>query len=115
MKQSLEEWINELIEEDRLSEFYTSRPWRRVRAESFKLYNYECQECKRNGRLTLLGHPGKRLRAGEVRGIGHHKQSLREHPELALSVSNIEPECWACHNVIEKAGTDSIVTEELFE
>ena len=110
----LVEWIKELIAEDRLTDFYTSRPWRRVRAASFERFNYECQECKRKGRLTLLVHPGKPARQGEVTGIGHHKKPLRLHPELALTVSNVEPVCWACHNEIEKKNENEVLTEEFW-
>ena len=114
MNNDLAEWINELIADNRLSEFYTSRRWRKVRAISFEQYNYECQECKRNGKLTLLAHPGTEPRAGEVKGIGHHRKPLRQYPELALTVSNIEPVCMNCHNKIEKTNKENILTEELW-
>lgn len=107
-------WLNELIAEDRLSEFYTSRPWRRVRGLAFERDHYECQECRRNGRLTLLVKPMQQARPGEVQGIGHHKKPLRLHPELALDVSNIESLCWACHNKIEKTNEANELTEEFW-
>lgn len=113
-KKNLVDWINKLIAEDRLSDFYTSRPWRKARAISFEQNNYECQECKRNGKLTLLAHPGQQPRAGEVKGIGHHKKPVRKYPQLALTVSNIEPVCWSCHNKIEKENTENILTEEIW-
>lgn len=106
--------IIQLIEEDRLDLFYTSRSWRACRAEAFERCHYECQECKRNGKLTLLRHPDRELRDGEVEGIGHHKLSLKEHPELALDPKNIEAVCWSCHNVIEHRDSSFIVSEEIW-
>lgn len=106
--------IRRLIAEDKLDKFYTSRSWRKVRAIAFKQYHYECQECKRNKRLTVLGHPDRPLRAGEVIGIGHHKKPLKLYPELALNPNNIEPVCWNCHNAIEKSAENEAVTEEFF-
>lgn len=111
MNQELTEWINRLIQEDRLSEFYTSRPWRKVRLISLEQNNFECQECKRKGRLTLLLKPGEQ-NAKKSKGIGHHKKPLRLYPELALDPNNVEPVCWACHNEIEKTNNDNILTEE---
>lgn len=114
--ENLTAWIKRLIAEDKIDEFYTSRAWRKVRAESFKRFNYECQECKRNGILTLLAKPNQRVKPGEVIGIGHHKKPLRVYPELALTVENIEPVCWDCHNKIEKKkeNKDTELTEEVW-
>lgn len=105
------EWIQSLINEDRLEEFYTWSAWRKVRLAALKRDNFECQNCKRNGRLTLLLKPGE-VDSRKCKGIGHHVKPLKQYPELALDVNNIESECWACHNEIEKKNDKNILTEE---
>lgn len=112
--EDLTEWIKRLIAEDRLSEFYTSRPWRKVRKQAFEAHHYECAECRRKGVLTLLRASGEAVSSDKVEGIGHHIKSVREHPELALDYRNVEPLCWACHNQIEKTQTSNELTEEFW-
>lgn len=46
---------------------------------------YLCEDCKRYGRNI----PAK---------IAHHKQSVKDRPDLAYDVSNGEALCFACHN-----------------
>jgi len=47
--------------------------------------HYLCQSCKRNGRLT-------------VANTVHHIKELKNHPELALDMDNLETICPTCHN-----------------
>lgn len=74
--------------------FYTSYGWKKKRREVLALDHYECQRCKARGRYS---------RATMV----HHVKYLRDRPDLALSVWDIEPDgtrvrqlvslCCACH------------------
>lgn len=77
--------LKQQIKDDELIKFYHSKPWRTVRAERLKLDHNECQECKRRGthrRGTIV----------------HHKQHVRDRPDLALMLSNTETVCAMDHN-----------------
>ena len=90
----LAKWINELIDTDRLWKFYKSIEFRHLKEEVLREQHYECQECKKLGKIT---------KANTV----HHVQFVRKHPELALSkyytykgkqYKNLIAVCPACHN-----------------
>lgn len=68
----LVKWINELIEKDELWRFYKSTEFRRLKEEVLREQHYECQECKKLGKITEAE-------------IVHHVQFVRKYPELALS------------------------------
>lgn len=68
----LVQWINKLIDTDRLWKFYKSIEFRHIKEEVLREQHYECQECKKKGKIT---------KANTV----HHVQFVRKHPELALS------------------------------
>lgn len=98
----LVQWINKLIDTDRLWKFYKSIEFRHLKEEVLREQHYECQECKKKGKIT---------KANTV----HHVQFVRKHPELALSkyytykekqYKNLIAVCPACHNRIhtEKGG-----------
>lgn len=57
--------------------FYKSKEWKVKRLEILERDDYECQECKTNGNLTLDSL--------EV----HHIKELKEHPGLALEDDNL--------------------------
>lgn len=79
------EEIKRLIEEDNLIKFYKSKAWRQLRLEALERDNYECQSCKRKGKYS---------RAQNV----HHLKEVKEFPELALVLENLECVCVPCHN-----------------
>ena len=90
----LEKWINKLIEEDKLWKFYKSKEFRHLKEEILREQHYECQECKKLGKIT---------KADTV----HHVQHVRKHPSLALSkyytyegkqYINLIAVCKSCHN-----------------
>ena len=94
MINNLEQWINKLIEEDKLWKFYKSKEFRYLKEEIMEFDHFECQECKKNGIIT---------KATTV----HHVQFVRKHPELALSryytykgkqYRNLVSVCPSCHN-----------------
>lgn len=64
--------------------FYHTGEWRRARAQALKRDHHQCQRCRREGRYT---------RATTV----HHIRHLKDAPELALTLENLESLCDACH------------------
>lgn len=84
MKNVSTEWIKKLIRENRLEEFYSCSTWKKIREQKKRLEHYECERCRAKGRYAK----------GEV---VHHKKYLRNAPELALTISNLEVLCEKCH------------------
>lgn len=72
--------------------FYHTREWRRCREEALRRDHGQCMRCREQGKYT----PAVTV---------HHVQHLREVPELALTLSNLQSLCEACHNAVhpEKA------------
>ena len=102
--------IKQLIASDKLIKFYQSRAWRALRLKALKRDNYECQECKRQGRVysTPVDARGVALPSGDKRENNknnnkkslhvHHKKEVKDYPELALVLDNLETLCQQCHN-----------------
>lgn len=84
MSDDLLQWIQKLIIDNNLHEFYTSSIWRNTQARILKENHYECQRCKNRGLV---------IKARTV----HHKKYLRDYPELALDDNNLEAICENCH------------------
>lgn len=102
-----------MLTEKEAKKFYNSADWKRKRAFILARDNFECQECRK--RLLRAAETGEIL-TGKDRYIHyaqqvHHKQELREHPELALADSNLESVCISCHNKIHGRDPDSIKAE----
>lgn len=107
---TVEKWIKELIERDQIEKFYHSGAWLKKAEEVKKLDNYECKICRQEGKVTTCGsrHDDGRL----VQISVHHKQDVRKHPELALSIwyiddngekkRNLITVCETHHNLIHK-------------
>ena len=91
-------WVQKLIDENRLHEFYTSSVWLNLRDEVLAEYKHECQNCKRKGKYVKAV-------------IVQHVKHLRDFPELALSKTYIaengkeqvqlKPVCKECHEYVE--------------
>lgn len=64
---------------------YTSTRWQRTRAAVLRRDNYQCQGCRRYGRIRSAV-------------IVHHIKHADECPELAYTGSNLISLCAACHN-----------------
>lgn len=75
--------------------FYRSKDWRTLRVEALERDNYECQQCKRQGKFS----EGKNV---------HHLKEIYHHPDLALVLDNLETLCIQCHNVEHKRTMDRI-------
>ena len=65
--------------------FYNSPKWRRKKKAILRRDHYQCQLCKRYGRISEAH-------------IVHHKLDLEEYPELALDDDNLVSVCKKCHN-----------------
>ncbi|SKA99822.1 HNH endonuclease [Caloramator quimbayensis] len=77
-------WINLLIKNNNIKAFYNSALWEHTRQEVLSEQHYECQICKDKGVYT----PAVTV---------HHIKFLRQHPELALTKSNLMAVCEECH------------------
>lgn len=64
--------------------FYQTPQWKRKRRQILERDHWTCQECRRHGTYA---------RATVV----HHRVHLKDAPELALTDSNLESICAACH------------------
>ena len=93
-RDKLEQWIKELMQQDKLWKFYKSKEFIKVKKEVMKEQKNECQECLKQGKITL---------ADTV----HHVQFVRKYPSLALSkyyfykgkqYKNLVAVCKSCHN-----------------
>ena len=65
--------------------FYKSAAWKKKRLLILRRDSYQCQDCKRYGRIR---------QAVTV----HHIQHLDECPELAFQSDNLISLCAECHN-----------------
>lgn len=80
--------------------FYDSRDWKRKRARVLKRDNYECQECKRNGLVTIdTNEYSESAKRKKIMLLVDHIKELEEYPELALEEDNLETMCVRCHNI----------------
>ncbi|WP_144940134.1 HNH endonuclease [Paenibacillus sp. 32O-W] len=80
--------------------FYDSKEWKQLREERKKIDNYECQECKRNGRVTIdTNEYSESAKRKKIQLVVDHIKELEDHPELALEIDNLETSCVRCHNV----------------
>jgi 5-methylcytosine-specific restriction protein A len=80
----LAQWITTLIQRNKIVVFYKSAAWRHLRAETLLEQHNECQMCKDNG-------------VYEEATMVHHIKYVREHPQLALTKSNLMALCDECH------------------
>ena len=115
----LKHWIEELIEKGELWRFYKSKEWIELKQSVLKENHYECEECKKRGKITRydIDDEGKKTLLSTV----HHVQFVRKHPELAMSriytyhgkkYVNLIPVCKACHNKLHPEKNKSRKTEE---
>lgn len=120
MMENLENWINSLIKEDKLYKFYKSKEFQRLREEVLKEQHFECQNCKKIGKLTIVAERFKKS------GVVHHVIEVRKNPNLALSKYYFDRDgkkqkqlivlCNACHekvhNRFEERNKPTFLNEE---
>ncbi|WP_256815571.1 HNH endonuclease [Cytobacillus sp. Bac17] len=91
--------MTEYKTQEQKSKFYNSGEWKKLRAEIKKRDNYECQECKRQGRLSIdTNEYSERAGRKKIQLVVHHIKELEHHPDLALDEDNLETVCVDCHN-----------------
>lgn len=61
--------------------------------------NYECQECKRNGRVSIDMNERNKNNRKKIKLVVDHIKPLEDYPELALDEDNLETLCVKCHNI----------------
>ena len=88
------EQIKQLIAEGNKYKFYKDPYWRNLSIRIRKRDNNECQECKKEGKLTIKQHD-KKLDV-------HHIKELEKFPELAYEESNLETVCVNHHNILDE-------------
>lgn len=90
---------NEYKTEEQKKAFYNSTLWKQLRLQALERDNYECQECKQQGYVTVdsIKTDGKRK---EIALNVHHKYEIEDYPKLALFLDNLETLCLYHHNVI---------------
>ncbi|MBM7605996.1 5-methylcytosine-specific restriction endonuclease McrA [Metabacillus crassostreae] len=77
--------------------FYKSKQWSGVnglREQAIRRDNYECQECKRLGKVYTDKHDPDKHKRLDV----DHIKEIYTYPELALELDNLETLCIRCHN-----------------
>lgn len=74
--------------------FYKSRAWRDLRLVALERDHFECQECKAQGRTTVIDD---RLNKHKQLDVDHMKE-IEHFPELALDLDNLRTLCIPCHN-----------------
>ena len=67
--------------------FYVSKEWLALRKEILKLDKYECQMCKQKGYYKRANHV-------------HHVNTVKDHPELALSKTYLDKDGQVQRNLI---------------
>lgn len=87
--------------------FYNNKDWRQTRERIKKRDNYECQWCKREGRVTIdtgaLNRNGRKKNALIV----HHIKERLDYPELALEDDNLVTVCFECHEKHHERWTEN--------
>lgn len=92
--------MNDYSTKEQQHKFYKSAAWHGkygVRLKVLERDNYECQLCKREGRVHLDSVKVE----GERKSIQlnvHHVKELEHHPELALDMDNLLTICLRHHN-----------------
>lgn len=89
------EQIRQWVADGNELDFYRSYDWKKRRREVLALDKHECQRCKARGRYSKAT-------------MVHHVKHLRDRPDLALSVWDIQPDgtkvrqlvslCDRCHD-----------------
>lgn len=74
--------------------FYKSKAWQIVRRAALMRDNFECQECKRLGRVTTIDPRIDKHKQLDV----DHVLEIEEYPEKALELDNLRTLCVRCHN-----------------
>ncbi|WP_217971484.1 HNH endonuclease [Staphylococcus xylosus] len=80
--------------------FYNSGEWKKKREVIKQRDNYECQECKRQGKVAIDVFEHNKNGRKKIKLVVHHIKELEDNPTLALDDDNLETLCVDCHNKI---------------
>ncbi len=94
MTDELLKFIKSCITKNDLHGFYIRKEWKHKRIEIIQRDRFECQHCKRKGKIKVLKVKAKNK---SERAYVHHIKHLEDYPELALEDSNLETLCFNCH------------------
>ena len=101
--------------EDDKKTFYRSKDWKSLRNQALVRDNFECQECKRQGFVTIDSIKREGKRKNIVLNV-HHIKEIEDYPELALELDNLETLCVYHHNKTHGKGfkikRKKIISEE---
>ena len=78
-----------------MKEIYNTSKWERTRNAVLRRDSYQCQECKRYGRIREAKHV-------------HHVFPIEHYPELALDRRNLISLCQQCHNAMHDRDTHEL-------
>lgn len=79
--------------------FYNSPEWKRLRKVILEINNYECQECAKQGVVTIdTNEYSKTAKRKKIQLVVDYVKDLEHHPELVLK-SNLIIMCVRCHNI----------------
>jgi len=98
--------IKQLIKENKIIYFYKSAMWQKKKKEILIRDNYECQECKKEGKLTTIQQSKLDV---------HHIKELKDYPELAFNNDNLITVCIYHHNLLDgriKPKKEKFINEE---
>jgi len=91
--------VTEYKTKEQKRKFYNGSDWKKKRLEIKKRDNNECQECKRQGRVTLdTNEYSEKAKRKKIMLVVDHIKELEDYPELALDDDNLETLCVKCHN-----------------
>lgn len=75
--------IKEYKTKQQKRKFYDSGEWKSIREQVKKRDNYECQECKRNGRVqTGTNEYSESAKRKKIQLVVHHIKERERRPEL---------------------------------
>ena len=77
-------WLRGLVIENNMHPFYSSEEWRKAAALARQEQHNECQRCKEKGYYSPCE-------------MVHHIKYVKDRPELALTITNLECLCRNCH------------------
>ncbi len=95
-------WIQKLIGKDKMYLFYKNKLWIKLKDEVLKEQHYECQDCKKNGKIVN----GKKEFIIQAETV-HHEKYVKDFPQYALSkyitINGVKTRqltalCNDCHN-----------------
>lgn len=80
-------WLQQMIRNNNMHGFYSSREWQRAAARARDRQHNECQRCKMKGYYSPCE-------------IVHHIRPVKQNPEMALADGNLECLCRNCHEEV---------------